>query len=410
MNSRERVLSAVNHVQPDRVPVDFGGHRSSGIMAIAYKRLKDYLGIKTGDIYVYDFIQQLAIIEPEVLERLGSDVIDWGRGFWLQAQDWQDWVLPDGTPCKIPAYINLEKVRNDWYVYHADGTPIAVQKEGCLYFEQTLRPRAGKDDNSFASLGADLEKVMWVYLPVAPGRIDFSDDEQLKRIAAQLKDFRARTDRAIIAPFGGNLNEFGQMLYGVGEFLMMLAGEPRHVHRLFDALTEMHMRNLHKFMEYFGPYIDIIMFADDIGMQTGPQFSPKTYREFFHERYKLMWTTAKKLGDVKTMLHCCGGVYPLLPGLIEAGLDIIQPVQITCKNMEAERLKKEFGREMCFWGGGCDTREILPYGTPEEIRRHVRLLRDVWFHDGGFVFQQVHNIMADVPPENIVAMFEAVNV
>jgi uroporphyrinogen decarboxylase len=409
MNSRERVLAAVNHLQPDRVPVDFGGHRSSGIMAIAYKKLKEYLGIHSGDIYVYDFIQQLAIIEPEVLAVLGSDAIDWGRGFWKEAQDWKVWVLPDGTPCKIPAYLDLKRVGNDWYVYHADGTPLAVQKEGCLYFEQIIRPRAGRDDSSFKDLASELEKVMWVYLPVAPGRIDFNDDEQLNSLQAGLKAFRDSTDKAIIVPFGGNLNEFGQMLYGVGEFLMMLAGEPRHVHRLFDALVEMYLKKLEKFMHYFGPYADIIMFADDIGMQTGPQFSPKAYREFFHERYKLMWTTAKKLGNVKTMLHCCGGVYPLLPGLIEAGLDIIQPVQITCKDMEAEKLKRDFGSEMCFWGGGCDTRDVLPSGTPEQVREHVKTLTETWFHDGGFVFQQVHNIMADVPPENIVAMFEAVN-
>jgi uroporphyrinogen decarboxylase len=400
---------AANHHQPDRIPVDFGGHRSSGIMAMAYKRLKDYLGIKTGDIYVYDFIQQLAVIEPEVLAVLGSDVIDYGRGFWREGQDWKDWVLPDGTPCKIPAYIPLEKVGNHWYVYHADGTPIAVQKEGCLYFEQIIRPRAGMDDSSFANLAGELEKVMWVYLPVAPGRMDLDDDEQMSRIAAGLKAFRESTDKAIIVPFGGNLNEFGQMLYGVGEFLMMLVSEPRHVHRLFDALVEMHLNNLEKFMHYLGPYTDIIMFADDIGMQTGPQFSPKTYREFYHERYKLMWTTAKKLGDVKTMLHCCGGVYPLLPGLIDAGLDILQPVQITCRDMEPEKLKSEFGKDMCFWGGGCDTREVLPFRTPQQVCENVKALNEVWFQDGGYVFQQVHNIMADVPPENIVAMFQAVN-
>jgi len=408
MNSRERVLAAVNHRQPDRIPVDFGGHRSSGIMAIAYKRLKETLGITTGDIYVYDFIQQLAIIEPDVLARLESDVIDWGRAFWLDPGDWKEWVLPDGTPCKIPSYIHLEQTGRDWYVYHDDGTPIAVQKEGCLYFEQIIRPRAGRDDSSFSDLGAELVKIMWVSLPVAPGKIDYNDKAQLTRIQARLKAYREETDKAIIIPFGGNLNEFGQMLYGVGEFLMMLAAEPRHVHRLFDALMDLHMKNLATFMEYFGPYADVVMFADDIGMQTGPQFSPKTYREFFHDRYRLMWTTAKKMANVKTMLHCCGGVHPLLPGLIEAGLDIIQPVQITCKDMEPQKLKREFGRDICFWGGGCDTRDILPHGTPKQVREHVKDLGQVWFHDGGFVFQQVHNIMADVPPENIVAMMEAI--
>jgi len=402
-------MAAINHQQPDRIPVDFGGHRSSGIMAIAYKKLKDYLGITTGDIYVYDFIQQLAIIEPEVLNRLPSDVIDWGRGYWLDETDWKDWVLPDGTPCKIPAYIHLDKVGSDWYVYHDDGTPIAVQKEGCLYFEQIIRPRAGRDDSSFRELPAELEKIMWVSLPVAPGKINYNDKAQLLRVQDRLKAFRESTDKAIIIPFGGNLNEFGQMLYGVGEFLMMLAAEPRHVHRLFDSLVEMHLNNLKTFMQYFGPYADIVMFADDIGMQTGPQFSPKTYREFFHDRYKIMWNSAKKMADVKTMLHCCGGVYPLLPGLIEAGLDIIQPVQITCKDMEPQKLKRDFGNEICFWGGGCDTRDVLPNGKPEDVTRNVKELCETWFHDGGYVFQQVHNTMADVPPENVVAMIEAVN-
>ena len=409
MNSRERVIAAVNHQQPDQVPIDFGGHRSSGIMAIAYKKLKEYLGIETGDIYVYDFIQQLAVIEPEVLQCLPSDVIDWGRGFCLRPDDWQDWVLPDGTPCKIPAYIDVVRKGNDWLAYHPDGTLIAIQKEGCLYFEQTVRPLAGKDVPPLDQLSYELQKVMWVYLAVPPGRVNYSNEAQLQQITDGLKALRLSTDRAIIAVFGGNLNEFGQMLYGVGEFLMMLAAEPQKVHRLFDGLLEIYLKNLEIFLSHFGPYIDIIMFADDIGMQTGPQFSPKMYREFFHDRYKQMWTKVKKLADVKIMLHCCGGIFPLLPGLIEAGLDIVQPVQITCKDMEPEKLKQEYGKEMCFWGGGCDTRWTLPHGTPQQVAEQVSELVKIWSPGGGFVFQQVHNVMADVPPENVVAMLEAVN-
>ncbi|MCK4373882.1 MAG: methyltransferase, partial [Candidatus Brocadiae bacterium] len=137
MTSRERVLAALEHREPDAVPIDFGGHRSSGIMAIAYARLKDYLGIAGGDIYVYDLVQQLAIVEPEVLDLFGVDVVEMGRGFALEDACWTDWELPDGTPCKVPAYIPLGREGNDWCIYNEAGRPIAVQKASSLYFEQT---------------------------------------------------------------------------------------------------------------------------------------------------------------------------------------------------------------------------------------------------------------------------------
>jgi len=406
MNSRERVMAAVNHREPDRVPIDLGGHRSSGIMAIAYNKLKRHLGIETGDIYVYDFVQQLAIIEPEVLDRFGVDVIEMGRGFALQPEDWHDWTLPDGTPCKIPAHIHPVEVGGDWHVYHEDGTLVTIQKEGCLYFEQTCFPLADSDDESFDDLETPLEKVMWASLGTPPAPIGY-DEEGLEKLARGAKALRESTDRAIIGLFGGNLNEIPQFLFGMANFFMLLAGEPARAHRLLDKLVEMHLENLEKFLSAVGPYIDIILFGDDLGMQTGPQFSPRMFKEFFQPRYTLLWGTAKKLADVKVMLHCCGGIYPLLPGLIEAGLDIIQPVQTNARDMEPERLKQEFGRDICLWGGGCDTQHVLPRGTPEEVAENVRRNVSVLAPEGGFVFQQIHNVMADVPPENIVAMLDA---
>lgn len=144
-------------------------------------------------------------------------------------------------------------------------------------------------------------------------------------------------------------------------------------------------------------------------MQNGPQISRRMYQEFFKPRHERMWRRAKELANVKVMLHCCGGVRPLLPDLIDAGLDAINPVQITCAGMEAEGLKRDFGDRMTFWGGGCDTRHVLSNCSPEEIRRHVRGQVSLLAPGGGFVFQQVHNVLADVPPENVIAMLDAVS-
>jgi len=414
LTSRERVMMAVNHRQPDRVPIDLGGHRSSGIMAIAYNELKQHLGIDSGDIYVYDFIQQLAIVEPEVLDRFGVDTIEMGRGFAREPEDWHDWVLPDGTPCKIPAFIRPEKVGHDWHVYHEDPagdgrrTLIAIQKEGCLYFEQTCFPLAQSQDSSFENLACDLEKVMWSSLGSPPAPIGY-DQEGLGKLRAGAAALRASTDRAILGLFGGNQLEIGQFLFRNDNFFLLLAGDPRRAHRFLDKLVEMHLENLEKFLSAVGAYIDVILFGDDLGMQTGPQVSPRMFYEFFQPRYKIMWGRAKELADVKVMLHSCGGLYPLLPGLIDAGLDILQPVQTTCRGMEAQRLKQEFGKDLCLWGGGCDTQNILARATPQQVAEDVRRRVEVFAPGGGYVFQQIHNIMADVPPENVVAMLDAVN-
>jgi uroporphyrinogen decarboxylase len=408
MNSRERVWKAMNHQEPDRVPLDLGGHRSSGMMAIAYHKLKKYLGITTGDLYVYDFIQQLAIIEPEVLDRFGIDVIELGRGFNQDPSLWQEWVLPDGTPCKIPAHIHPVKVDADWHVYDKSGVLLTVQKEGCLYFEQSIYPLSDSEDKNFDQLKTGLDQVMWFVLGSPPAPLGDDPDGLLKK-AEGAKNLRAATDRAIVGLFGGNLLETGQMLFRNDNFLAMLAGEPLRAHRFLDQLVELHLTNLEKFLDSVGPYIDVINFGDDLGMQIGPQISPRMYREFFQPRHQFLWGVAKKKAKLKVMLHSCGDIYALMPHLIEAGLDIVNPVQTTCKGMDPLRLKKEYGKDMVFWGGGCNTRDVLSQGTPEQVRANVRANVKALSPGGGFVFQQIHNVMADVPPENVVAMLDAVN-
>jgi uroporphyrinogen decarboxylase len=164
----------------------------------------------------------------------------------------------------------------------------------------------------------------------------------------------------------------GQFMYRNDQFLMLLAGEPDRAHRFLDKVVELHLANLERFLGAVGQHIDIILFGDDLGMQTGPQISPAMYRRFFKPRHKLLWNRAKQLAPVKVMLHCCGGVRQLLPDLIEAGLDAINPVQITCRGMDAAGLKRDFGKDMVFWGGGCDTQNVLPGRSPIQVRDHVR--------------------------------------
>jgi uroporphyrinogen decarboxylase len=401
MTSRERVLSACNHREPDRVPIDFSSHTSSGISALAYTKLRDYLELPKKTLRVYDTIQQLAIVDDDILEKFGVDTLNMARGFALTEESWADWTLPDGTPCKVPAWA-LPQMEDGKRVFRSkSGRKISHMPEGALYFEQTYFPFA--DKNGPKTIPEALQESMWHVMVCPPGPwVDFA---QLREGAKWL---RQNTDKAILGGFGGNLLEVGQFLYRNDNFFMLLAAEPEEAHKFLDGLVEIYMPRLGKFLEAVGEYIDIIRFGDDLGMQNGPQISRRMYCEFFKPRHKLMWNRAKQLANVKVMLHCCGGIRELLPDLIEAGLDAINPVQISCAGMDATKLKADFGKEMVFWGGGCDTQTILPYATADAVRQHVREQVGILSPGGGFVFQQVHNILANVPPKNVVAMYEAV--
>ncbi len=410
MTSRERVLASLDHHQPDRVPVDFSSHRSSGIAAIAYRKLREYLGLSPMPIRVYDIVQQLAIVDEDVLERFGVDTIELGRGFLLEENDWKDWVLPDGTPCKIPYYANVEKRADDWYLLTDDGCELGVQKKGCLYFEQTHFPlmERGITDDDFSDLQDMLGHTIWAAVP-HPGAHLPLDEEGLAEMERRARALRESTDRAIVGMFGGNMFELPQWLYRMDNYLMYMGLYPEAVIRLSEKLCSIHMQNLEKWLGAVGQYIDIVIFGDDLGGQNGPLLSPKMYREYYKPYHHRLWSRAGELADANVQLHCCGGVHELLGDMIEAGLESINPVQITCTGMGAAELKAEFGAELTFWGGGCDTRDVLPNAAPRQVAEHVREQVKVFSPGGGFVFQQVHNIMANVPPENIVAMFDAVN-
>ena len=402
MTSRERIVAALNHRQPDLVPVDLGSYRSSGIAAIAYPKLRSALGLEPRTIFVYDPVQQLAIVDEDVLDWAGADAIELGRGFCREEKWWADWTLPDGTPCKMPVWAVPERCGAEWIYRSPRGHVMARMPEGALHFDQTWWPFLDGEEE-LARIEELYPDHMWTGLASPPGP-SVSGPEELAEGARRL---RQGTGRAIVGLFGGNLLEMGQFYYRMDRFLMMLADEPRRAHRFLDALVEIHLKNLERFLGAVGPYIDVVNFGDDLGAQNCPQISPRMYREFFKPRHAVMWARAKQLCSAKVMLHCCGAVRPLLPDLIDAGLEVINPVQISGRGMEAEGLKRDFGKDLVFWGGGCDTQQVLPNGTPEEVSEHVRAQVKVMAPGGGFVFQQVHNILANVPPRNIIAMYRA---
>jgi len=400
MTPRQRVRTALAHREPDAVPIDLSGHRSSGIAAMAYPRLRAALGLAPRPVRVYDIIQQLAIVDEDVLDRFGVDTIELGRGFARDDDDWADWVLPDGTPCLVPAWSTPEREDGRWVLRSASGRVLAAMPDGALYFEQTWWPYF---DDDTAPLADAMAEGMWSAIASPPG-----PDVDAAALADGARALRAETDRAVIGLFGGNLVEAGQWLYRMDRFLLLLAAEPQQIHRFLDALVAYHLANLERYLAAVGEFIDVILFGDDLGAQTAPQMSPAMYREFFKPRHAAMWRRAKELADVKVMLHCCGEVRALLPDLIDAGLDAINPVQISCPGMDAPELKAAFGRDLVFWGGGCDTQTVLPTASPEAVADHVRRQVAALAPGGGFVFQQVHNILANVPPENVIAMLDAV--
>jgi uroporphyrinogen decarboxylase len=337
------------------------------------------------------------------------DVVDVGQQYYRKEAYWQDWTLPDGRPCKIPAFIEVERDGDDWIVRGDEGQVICIQKKGTLFFEQTYFPLMDSDDDAFDDLAYQCNQVMWARIGSPPAPAGF-DEEGMRIREETARALREGTDRAIYGAFGGNLVENGESLFRIDNFLMLLAMDPDRIHRLLDRMMEMHLANLEKYLAATGPYIDVIGFGDDMGMQTGPLFSPEMYREFFKPRHKILWNRAKELQPgIKVGLHCCGGVYPLLGDMIEAGLDAINPVQFTCTDMEVKRLKAEFGKDLVFWGGGCDTQKILRTASPQQVSDHVKRQVEALAPGGGFVFQQVHNILADVPARNIVAMFETLH-
>ncbi len=408
MTPRERVLTAIRHKEPDKVPVDCGAMRSTGIMGVAYNRLKRYLNINKGETKIYDMVQQLAIPEQWYMDKFQIDAVDLARAFADNPKDWIKWKLPDGSDALVPAWLPIEKRGNSWVCVNEDGIVIAEMPESSFYFDQKYWPLMGKDKDNFEDLEKDMSSQMWGFM-TDPLWKEASKPDFYKKLREKAKMLYETTDYAIMIGFGGNLFETGQFLYRTDEFLMNLITEKKKMEKLLDKMTEIYLSKLELLLEAIDPYVQIIQMGDDLGMQTGPMLSPELYKEMFYPRHKRIYQYIKEHSNLYVFLHSCGSVYDFIPYLIDAGVDILNPVQISAVKMEPERLKREFGKDIVFWGGGVDTQHTLFKKSPEEVREETKRNTEIFMKDGGFIFNQVHNILAEIPPENIVAMYDTVN-
>ncbi|MGN0658566.1 MAG: uroporphyrinogen decarboxylase family protein [Emergencia sp.] len=275
------------------------------------------------------------------------------------------------------------------------------------FFDQTCFPYVDGYPEDYSGLDEAMDKVLWSLYAGAPWDHGSDSDfyDQLREKALYL---RKTTDRALVMPCGCNLFEWGTFLRRMDKFLMDLIAQPKEVERLLDQLMERHLATLEKVCEAVGDVVDILRFGDDLGMDGGPLMPPKLYRQMFKPRYKQLCDYVHKHSSMKTMLHTCGAVRCFIPDFIEVGYDIINPVQTSAKGMDPAELKKEFGKDMTFWGGGCNTREVLNQGTPQEVYDYCCRMIEIFLPGGGFVFNQEHNILPDVPGENLAAMYRAV--
>jgi len=406
MTSRERILSAISHRQPDRIPVDLGATPSSGISMVAYQNLINHLGLKL-DNHVYDVIQEVTQPEMELLNLFKVDVLDIGRFFNSSDDYWQKLELIKGYPAFYPKWFNPEKQPDgSWLAPGSTGEFIGKMPSGATFFDQLIFPYINGYPENYDNLSYEMSRTSWGGFGFPPyDRINEKGFWKLLR--ETVIEERSKTDKALLIGVGCNLFEWGTFLRRIDNFLMDLFLDPVNAHQLLDKLLEMHLEFLAKICEAVGDLVDIVKFGDDLGTNTGPFIPNEIYNEFFKPRHKIMCDYVKAHSSAHTMLHCCGGIYELIPELIEAGFEILNPIQINAINMEPERLKKEFGRELTFWGGGVNTQGVLNLATPQQVKDHVKRNIEILSKDGGYVFNTVHNIMPDVPPLNIIAMFEA---
>ncbi|HKZ92536.1 MAG TPA: uroporphyrinogen decarboxylase family protein [Candidatus Limnocylindrales bacterium] len=374
MTPRQRILAALDHRESDRIPIDLGSSIVTSITRAAYAPLRQHLGLPEEEIVIHDEVQQLPYVGEDVLTRFGVDT--------RMVQ------LP-------PAHVAGVEIVDDgdyWAMWDRWGSKMRMPKVNGLYYDWVAYPITE------LTLEA-LDAYRWPQ-PDPP--------EVVATLRARAAWLRANTDFALVGSgvIGGGIFEQPCRTVGLETFMMALLSEQRFAERLMDRITDIYIESVDRYLGQVGDLIDVFTFWDDVATQSGWMINPQTYVDVIKPRQKRLFEAIKARTSAKLFYHGCGAVFELIPHLIEIGVDIINPVQVSAAGMDPKRLKAAYGKDIVFWGGGVDTQRVLPFGTPEEVGDEVRRRIDDFAPGGGFVFATVHNIQAFVPPANIVAAFD----
>jgi uroporphyrinogen decarboxylase len=376
MNGCERVVAALEHREADRVPFDFGGTLVSGIHHLAYSKLRDYLGLPKRPLTLFDQVQGLALIEEDMLARLQVDT----RGVLTGSAS--DWVM------SMENGDGYEQYKDVWGITWRKPLPHG------LYYDMVGHPLKGKT----------LEEARSYRWPEAK---DLNRLRGMKERAQELASTQAFVLMGCCGMTAGLFQQL-QWLLGYEHCFDALASDPPLIEYLIGRLAELDIEFWEWAVPFLGDDIAVVMYADDFGMQTGPAISKTMFNRYFKPWYAKIFDTIKRHGPhMRIFFHTCGSSRYVIPDLIEAGIDILNPVQTGAYDMDPVRLKQDFGKDITFWGGGINTQKTLPTGSRHEIKDEVKRTIDVFAPGGGFVFATIHNVQADVPPENFMAVWEA---
>ena len=407
MTSRERILTAVNHKEGDRIPIDCGAMRSTGISAIGFNKLMKYLG-REDTCLMYDYQQQLAYPGDFLRELFHVDAMDVGEAFIGDIKkEWKPWTLGDGSPCLIPNYMNVSRDENGTaYLYDNAGIRVGRMPEGAKSAAQCYYPYEEFDEIPDKLDPGVLDHTFWS-VPCLPFHLDIAgSEEDNKKFVRTIKELRKKTDKALMISIGNSYFEFGGYVRELNNWLADIIEDPDGTNRLLDMFENAYMEKLEIIMRDICDDIDIVEFGDDLGTQNGAWMNPQTVKETFIPRYKKLFDYVHDHSSAKVFFHSCGDLSTVLGMLADIGLDIINPVQTTASNMDPIWLKNEFGKDLTFWGGGCESQNVLTFGTPQEVEEHVKRRLEIFGKGGGFVFNSIHNILENVPVENILAMYK----
>ncbi len=413
MNSRERVGLALNHEEPDRIPLDLGGSVVTGMHVSTVYRLRQTLRLDEHGtpVKVIEPYQMLGEIKYDLVEALGIDVVPLvgtSTLFGYKNEGWKPWTALEGTSMLVPEGFNTDPEPNGDILMYPEGDksapPSGRMPAGGWYFDTIIRQPPIDDQN------LNVEDNLEEFTPLS--------EDELAHFEAAAERLYTATDRAVVADFGGS--GFGRLalvpapflkypkgIRDVAEWYMSTVSRRDYVYEVFERQCEIALANLAKVYQAVGDRVAVVFVSGtDFGMQTGSFISPKTYRELFMPFHKQVNGWVHKHTPWKTFIHTCGSVWNLVESFIEAGFDIMNPVQCSAARMDPLTLKETFGDQITFWGGAVDTQRTLPFGTPDEVRREVQDRIQAFGPGGGFVFNTIHNVQPRTPIENLLVMVE----